>query len=270
MHLFFTDLDGTLLTDKKLISPKTMEAIDAYIAAGNKFIISSGRPLNNIRDVVKWTGLDRYQDLLLICYNGSVIYDCGQEKFLADLRISREDALHIIDTAEEMGIHCQTYSSTNVLCRRHDPESDYYVKQTQIEFIYDEDILAHLDEEPHKALAISLNNRKKLEALRDRLTPWMEGKLATVFSCAEYLEFVDCRSGKGNAVRFVCNLYDVPAEEAYAAGDANNDLSMLSAVGNSIAMVNGSNEAKATASIITEKDNNHDGLADILFSLAET
>lgn len=269
MHLFFTDLDGTLLTDEKQISPKTMEAIDAYIAAGNKFIISSGRPFNNIREVAKRTGLDRYKDLLLICYNGSVIYDCGQEKYLADLRISREDALHIIDTAEEMGLHCQTYSSTKVVCRRHTPESDLYAHETQMEFIYDEDILAHLENAPHKALAISLDSQKKLEALRDKLAPWMEGKLTTVFSNPKYLEFVDYRSGKGNAVRYVCNLYDVPVAEAYAAGDANNDFSMLAAVGNSIAMVNGSDEVKAIASIITEKDNNHDGLADILFSLAD-
>ena len=268
MYLFFTDLDGTLLNDEKQITPKTLEAIDAYISAGNKFIITSGRPFNNIREVAKRTGLDKYQDLVLICYNGSVIYDCRQEKFLADLRLDPKDALHIIDTAEEMGIHCQTYSSTKAVCRHHDPESDYYAHQTQIEFVYADDILAHLDEAPHKALAISMDDRTKLEQLQKRLAPWMEGRLTTVFSCAEYLEFVDYRSGKGNAVKFVCDLYHVPVSDAYAAGDANNDFSMLTAVGNSIAMINGSDEVKAISSIITKEDNNHDGLAEILFRLS--
>ncbi len=96
----------------------------------------------------------------------------------------------------------------------------------------------------------------------------MEGKLTTVYSASQYLEFVDYRSGKGSAVKYVCDLYHVPASEAYAAGDANNDVSMLSAVGNSIAMINGSTEVKSIASIVTERDNDHDGLADILFSLA--
>lgn len=269
MHLFFTDLDGTLLDDKKQITPKTMEAVDAYISAGNKFIISSGRPFSNIREVARRTGLGRYKDLLLICYNGSVIYDCGPEKLLWDLRISKEDALHIIDTAEEMGIHCQTYSSTKVLCRKHSEESDFYAHETQMEFAYGKDILSLLDEAPHKALAISLDSQKRLEALRERLAPWMAGKLTTVYSSPKYLEFMDHRSSKGNAVRYVCDLYNVPVSEAYAAGDANNDVSMLSAVGGSIAMINGSDEVKAIASVITERDNNHDGLADILFSLAK-
>ena len=268
MYLFFTDLDGTLLNDEKQITPKTLEAIDAYISAGNKFIITSGRPFNNIRELAKRTGLDKYQDLLLICYNGSMIYDCGLEKPLVDLRLDPKDALHIIDTAEEMGLHCQTYSSTKVICRHHDIESDYYKKQTQMDYIYDDDILARLDEAPHKALAISMNDREKLERLNEKLTPWMEGKLTTVFSCPEYLEFVDCRSGKGSAVKYVCDLYHVPVSDAYAAGDANNDFSMLTAVGNSIAMINGSDEVKAVSSIITTEDNNHDGLADILFRLA--
>ena len=61
----------------------------------------------------------------------------------------------------------------------------------------------------------------------------------------------------------------MPVSDAYAAGDANNDFSMLTAVGNSIAMINGSNEVKAVSSIITKEDNNHDGLAEILFHLAE-
>lgn len=269
MHLFFTDLDGTLLNDKKVITPKTSEAIDAYISAGNKFIISSGRPFNNIRDVVKWTGLDRYKDLLLICSNGSVVYDCGAEKFLVDLRLDPQDVMHVIDTAEEMGIHCQTYSSDKVVCRRGGPETDYYTAQTGMDYIFDEDILSCLDKPPHKALAISMESPDKLDKLKEKLSPWMEGKLTTVFSCREYLEFVDYRSGKGSAVKYVCDLYGIPVSQAYAAGDANNDFTMLTAVGNSIAMINGSDEIKAIASVITQKDNNHDGLADILSALAK-
>lgn len=79
---------------------------------------------------------------------------------------------------------------------------------------------------------------------------------------------MDCRSGKGNAVKYVCDLYGIPATDAYAAGDADNDFSMLSAVGHSVAMVNGTAEVKSIASMVTKFDNNHDGLADLLFSLA--
>ncbi len=268
MHLFFTDLDGTLLTDgEKKVTPKTMAAIDEYIAAGNKLIISSGRPLGSILTVLKETGLDRYPDLILICYNGSLIYDCGQKKPLLDLPLEKEDVLHIIDTAEEIGLHCQTYSSTHVVCRRHDREIDFYTAETHMEACFDEEILPCLDKKPYKALAITLDDMDKLFILKEKLDAWMEGKITTVFSNVNYLEFVDFRSGKGNAVKNVCKIFGVPTSEAYAAGDANNDVTMLQAVGNSIAMKNGSDEVKAIASMITAEDNNHDGLAEILLRL---
>ena len=121
----------------------------------------------------------------------------------------------------------------------------------------------------HQTKTPMANIRLYTELLKEKLAPWMEGKLTTVYSCPEYLEFVDYRSGKGSAVKYICDLYNVPTTEAYAAGDADNDLSMLAAVGNSISMINGTDEVKAITSITTKEDNNHDGLAEILFSLAK-
>lgn len=270
MYLFFTDLDGTLLNYDKQVTPKTMAAIEAFITAGNKFVIASGRPLYSIFKVLEETGLNRYQDLILICYNGSLIYDCSRKKVLLDLRLKKEDVLHIINTAEEIGLHCQTYSSSQVVCKRHDKEIDFYTAETRMSACYDEEILPSLDEAPYKALAIALEDTDRLRILREKLESWMEGKIVSVSSNPNYLEFVDYRSGKGNAVRNVCDLFHVPIENAYAAGDANNDLTMLEAAGHSIAMINGSDEAKAAASMITAEDNDHDGLADILFQLSKS
>ena len=49
-----------------------------------------------------------------------------------------------------------------------------------------------------------------------------------------------------------------------AAGDAANDLSMLRAAGVGVAMCNGTDEAKAAADAVTCRDNNHDGIAEII------
>ena len=42
---------------------------------------------------------------------------------------------------------------------------------------------------------------------------------------------------------------------------------MIQAAGYGIAMVNGEDTVKAAADIVTEKDNDHDGLADILMNI---
>ena len=52
-----------------------------------------------------------------------------------------------------------------------------------------------------------------------------------------------------------------------AAGDAENDLSMIEAAGMGIAMQNAAEEIRFAATTITPYDNDHDGLAHALVDL---
>lgn len=66
-------------------------------------------------------------------------------------------------------------------------------------------------------------------------------------------------AGKGFALQQMCRRAGIPVAESYAFGDNNNDLEMLAAAGISIAMGNGSAEAKAASDYVTD-DIDRDGL----------
>ena len=51
MKLLFTDLDGTLLNNASQVSPATRAFLDDFLAAGNKLILSSGRPTDSVLEV---------------------------------------------------------------------------------------------------------------------------------------------------------------------------------------------------------------------------
>lgn len=57
------------------------------------------------------------------------------------------------------------------------------------------------------------------------------------------------------------------AADAAAFGDGRNDIDMLRAVGESWAMANAPAEVRDAASRVTALDNDHDGLAETIFSL---
>ena len=57
MKLLFTDLDGTLLNNDSQVSPGTKAFLDDFLQAGNKLILSSGRPLLSILEVKEKAGL---------------------------------------------------------------------------------------------------------------------------------------------------------------------------------------------------------------------
>ena len=56
----------------------------------------------------------------------------------------------------------------------------------------------------------------------------------------------------------------MPMECTVAVGDEENDISMIRAAHVGVAMKNGTTEAKAAADYITECDNNHDGIAEVI------
>ena len=100
------------------------------------------------------------------------------------------------------------------------------------------------------------------------LSSWAEQEQITmVFSNNNYLEIFPSASGKGAAVRKLCELLNISPLLSIAAGDAENDISMIEAAGIGIAMYNASDDVKAAATMVTALDNNHDGLARELLDL---
>jgi len=263
MKLFFTDLDGTLLNHEGKISEGTKNVLDKWISSGNKLILSSGRPLNSILEVKHNAELN-YPGMLIIANNGSLIYDCDTETVLQRIDISFEYVKHILETAKKLGVHCQTYTDTHIVCEQYNEGLEFYVNRIHLPYIISSDVVGELTIPPLKLLAIDIHNFDNLETLRTKLLPWAEGKIEMLYSNTKYLEFIHFESGKGNAIRTICRMFNVPIEDSLAAGDMNNDLSMIEAAGVGIAMKNATPRLKEMADIVTDEDNDHDGLVGVL------
>ena len=90
--------------------------------------------------------------------------------------------------------------------------------------------------------------------------------LDSMYSNDYYLELIPRKSGKGNALIWLRDYLGIKPENVIAAGDGENDMSMIQAAGVGVAMLNAPDNVKTVADIITETDNNHDGLAPILLN----
>ena len=67
------------------------------------------------------------------------------------------------------------------------------------------------------------------------------------YSGARNLEVMDADTSKGAAVRWLCDRLGIPRAQSVGFGDSPNDLSMLAAVGDGVAVANAYPEAKAAA-----------------------
>lgn len=192
--------------------------------------------------------------------------DTGERIFREGLPISI--VRKVMDLAKEAGIYCHTYNGESIVCRHAAPETDYYRKYIPMPVLTDEeDPASLLTEEPCKCIAITLGDTAPLEALRLRLIQKLGDQVHVFYSNPNYLEVVSHRANKGIALRQLCRRLGIPVANSIAAGDSSNDTSMLEAAGLGVLMCNGYQEMPAlkdSADMITQKDNDHDGLVEIL------
>lgn len=267
-YLVFSDLDGTLLNNESKISPATKKAIASMSRKDHKLILTSGRPLNSILEVKEKAGLTD-PGMLIIANNGSLVYDCDTKKALSEHRISSDDMRALLQLAASMGIYCHAYTDTHIIAPAQTKELAYYTERIHLPVKIVEDVAAVLPQGSFKIMVIDLQDKKKLEAFRKKAVACCEGRIQSVFSNDCYLELLPVQAGKGNAVRFVCDYFHVPLTHTYACGDAENDISMLEAAKVGVAMRNADEKVKQIADMITENDNDHDGLVPLFESLPE-
>ncbi|MBE5867849.1 MAG: Cof-type HAD-IIB family hydrolase [Lachnospiraceae bacterium] len=263
-YALFSDLDDTLLRSDKSISSAMHQGIFAYADQGNYFILNTGRPLSSVIKVREKLQLDHPGCRYAIAYNGALIYDFETCTYLSDLRLSPDDVDRITQICDQWGLHIQAYDDEYLLARRPGPELDYYTARTMMQVRYVEDLADAIPKGPNKMLCISLDNHQKLEELRSHIDSLMGDRITSLFSNDKYLEFLPADAGKGKALVYLRDYLHLPASHTYAAGDQENDLTMIEAAGWGVAVANAIEPVKAAARIVTEKDCDHDGLLEVL------
>lgn len=266
--IFFSDMDGTLLNDEKVVTPKTKEALHRFMQQGNILALSSGRPLNSILEAIRTNDLF-YENLYAIAYNGSLIYHCALKEKISEKVLNLSLLPKIQNLCRQRNVYCQTYNDTSILSPGPCKEVEYYTKTIHLPVQYVENFET-LSTPPCKMLCIDLESPEKLKALAEELTKQFGDEISCLLSKPTLLEIFPATAGKGKAVHELCEILSIPLRHTYGAGDEQNDISMLDAVNNSIAMANATDIVKEHARYITASDNNHDGLASFLEDACHT
>ena len=279
MKILFTDLDGTLLDDNKDISQRDFDSINRMIAQGHKFVVTTGRPLVSAKRIAEKYGFVQ-PGFYLVSFNGGLIYDCGTGESILTRRISVDDVKFIMDAAFRAGMHAHTYAGDLVVSEHETEQLKTYCRLMQMDYVVVKDIREYFGtistgtvpgspinvvvKPPIKVNIITPLDHSSLVDFRAEMRKTTAEKLFDVFSKPEMLEFSDLKSNKGDAVRFMADFYKVPLADTIAVGDEENDCPMIEAAGVGVAVANASQVAKDAADYVTECDNNHSALTEVI------
>ena len=264
-RLLFLDLDGTLLNDKKEITDGNKIALEQALERGHSIVIATGRPLKSAKDLAGRLGLDK-PGCIMIASNGAILYDWAKNDTIFSCTMPIPTVRKLFAEANRRSLHIQTYEGELVLVepRCEDEALEWSCSKIGMQHRVIADAQQDVVQEPVKCLMIDYYDQTDLQAMQQWIRENMAQEADCFFSCREYLEIVTKGMNKGNAVRHLCEMMGVDIANAVAVGDAANDLSMIQAAGIGVAMANGTAEVKTVADYITERDNNHDGIAEVV------
>lgn len=267
VDLVAIDLDGTLLNAKKEVSEENRQAILAAKAAGIRVVICSGRPLQGVKKLLKLLDLEEPDDLV-ITYNGGLIQRTGNGQVLFRQGLSKSDVTCISQLAQAIDLPLIVLDEAEGY--QFDTASgkeSHYMGMMPV-FRYDRKTLDDFNEDHQFCKALLAYDLEALDAAIEKIPSEMKERFNMFKSRETLFEIVPKGVDKGQALRHLSLLLDLPLSHMMAIGDQSNDLPMLSVCGWPVAMANGIDDVKAIAKLTTS-DNESSGVAKVLWQVIE-
>ncbi len=257
------DLDGTLLNDKKEITPYTREVLTRAIEQGVVVMIATGRPLTAIDVELAAFPKMRYA----LTSNGARIVDVKENRTLLESTMSGEKALEVIDKISEFDLVCEVftdgdgYSSVYNLERIGEffdtPEMVDYVRRTRVPIEVVRQV-AQREGVSIEKVHLIFNDLEARRKVKEIITG-IEGVHVTG-AFPNTIETLKAGTSKANGLIELGKMLGISREQIMVCGDGLNDYEMIERCGFGVAMENGNPKVKAIADYVTAS-NNEDGVA---------
>jgi Cof subfamily protein (haloacid dehalogenase superfamily) len=254
ISLLVSDIDGTLVTKSKVLTPAAQAAAQSLAAHGIKLVLTSSRPPHGVALFAETLGLQTPR----AAFNGGAMVDAGG-KILALKTIEAAAASFAISHLQSAGIDPWLFTADEWLVIN--PRGDY-VEWEQNTVKMDFRVVASFDQYIGNAGKIMGASRDfaALAECEHELQEALGGRVAAHRSQDYYLDITHPDANKGEAVRQAAILLNIPLEETACIGDMPNDLPMFDVAAVKIAMGNAPASMQALADFVTHS-NEQDGWA---------
>ncbi len=252
-----TDLDGTLLDDKKNIAEADFRAIDEFRAGGGIFAAATGRGVAMAERVI---GLLSVTSPCVI-FNGAAVYDFKADKFLwhSDMPDIADKYIRMLEEKfPDIGIEILHEKLVYVTDNN----------QTVVEHMAFEKLVPcyrKLEEVPQdgRFKVLVAYPAEKMRAVIDYTLENCKEGVNWVHSSPMYYEMLPPGVSKASGMKKLIELMHYQDKFVVAAGDYGNDRDMVAEADLGVAVANALEYVKEAADIVVS-DNNHAPISEII------
>src|SRR5665213_54247 len=254
IRLMLADVDGTLVTQDKLLTDRAIQAVHRMNDAGILFAVTSGRPPKGMSMLLEPLALTTP----IAAFNGGMIVD-DQMQTIEQRTVPAEVVGPMIELITSFGLDVWVYQGAEWLLQHdkgpHVDREAWTVKfPPKVVTSYE-----GVTDRVSKITGVS-DDRAKI----DQATAAAQAKFGQRVSAAQsqpyYLDVTNPDANKGDVVKFLASKYKLSNEEIATIGDMPNDILMFAHSGTSIAMGNAAPEVQRAARFVTSS-NEEEGFA---------
>ncbi len=249
-----SDVDGTLVTDDKVLTARAQTAVAKLRANGIIFTIISSRPPRGMRGLTEPLGITT----AIGCFNGGVIATADLS-VISEHILSPDVARRSLELLDAEGARPWVFAGQDWLARHSD---GLYIGREERTVGFQPTVVADFGPflgETVKIVGVSADFERLAQCERD-VRAALAGQATVARSQPYYLDITHPLGNKGEALSTIAKLLAVPLAEIAVIGDGHNDVAMFEGGGLSIAMGNASPEVRQAADFVTGS-NRDDGFA---------
>lgn len=248
------DVDGTLVTKAKVVTPRAIEAIEELHERGVLFAITSGRPPRGMRMLVHPLEMRGP----MAAFNGGIIV--RPDMTIVDERAVPADvAPAAIDTIHAHGLYPWIYRGAEWYVT--DPNAPHAARESST-VQFQPTVVPSYDgllDRTVKIVGVS-DDYDRVARCETAVRQQSGTRVSAARSQPYYLDVTHPMANKGVVAERLSHYYSIPLEQIATLGDGLNDVLMFQRSGMSIAMGNASEEVQRQATCVTAS-NEDEGFA---------
>jgi hypothetical protein len=243
------DIDGTLVNSKKVITPKTREALINFQKEGHIVALASGRPFPGMKAYAEELELARY-DGYALSFNGGMVIECKTGETIYSKCVDKSYAGVLYDFAISHNLGMVTYQGDKVITgTRFDDYMEYEARLNYMELKFVENFKDYVDFDMVKCLFTApVDIAEKCEK---ELAELVGDKLNVFRSEPYFIEVTNNQVDKAASLDNLINQLGIPWDNTVCCGDGFNDVSMVKYAKLGVAMDNAQQIVKDNADFIT-------------------
>jgi Cof subfamily protein (haloacid dehalogenase superfamily) len=251
IRLLLADVDGTLVTQEKVLTEAAKAAVRALHDAGITLAITSGRPPRGMSMLIEPLALKG----AIAGFNGGVFVH-PDLSVIESHTLTPATAKQALKLILDQGLDAWVYTKEEWLIR--DKDAPHVARETWT-VKFDAKVVASFTDAhlAHTVKIVGVSNDFDLVAACEKVAQnSLGGKASVARSQPYYLDVTHPQANKGTVVATLSKLLNIPPAQIATIGDMPNDVLMFRNSGFSIAMGNSSEEVKAQASAVTNSNEN--------------